>query len=346
MPSRQPRNNPEQHQSSSREEDGIPLLTCEEYDGKACNEQTSTSARCMSVIIGYKKDKKSSESDSEDFGEEGLTLESYLNTSNSKKRTRPMDIDNLLNDDEQDAKMRKKNSRRARRAERQLREIVGRIGKGPVNYKKLAEDIKVEVSLMDLFQISPDLSKAFRKISTRVNAMTMRERMRDELPKKKTIDEHDDDNSSEVLFGKAAGPLSMADERAFRIPVTVKTIKDGKIVKVALPSSVAQADQGSDMIIVTVGFLEKFGLPKKTLSSRGMNGLTMNVADGTSARLTHYSQFEIGVLGIWRKVEAFVRPFSERNADEIHLLLGLPWLHTVCAKISVKESMIEIGDPE
>ncbi|KAI0997162.1 hypothetical protein K3495_g11025 [Podosphaera aphanis] len=123
-------------------------------------------------------------------------------------------------------------------------------------------------------------------------------------------------------------------------------MKNGKPVKVSLPTSVSQADQGSDMIIMTVGFLEKFNLPLNSLSNRGMNGLTINVADGTSARLTHHSQFEIGVLGIWRKVEAFVRPFSDRNADEVDLLLGLPWLHTVCAKIWVGKSIIEIGDPE
>ncbi|KAI1006690.1 hypothetical protein K3495_g1529 [Podosphaera aphanis] len=257
-----------------------------------------------------------------------------------------MDIEDLLNDDEQSANMQKKSSRRTKRAVRQPREIVGRLGKGPVDYKKLAEEIKVEVSLMDLFQISPDMSKAFRKFSTRVNERTMREQMRNELPKRKIVEDRNDDDNSEVLFGKAAVPSNVTNERAFRIPVTVKAKKDGKLVRDALPISVAQADQGSDMIIVTVGFLEKFGLPVKTLSSRGMNGLTMNVADGTSARLTHYSKFEIGVIGIWRKVEAFVRPFSERNADEAHLLLGLPWLHTVCAKIWVKESMIEIGDPE
>ncbi|KAI1005917.1 hypothetical protein K3495_g2303 [Podosphaera aphanis] len=299
--SQQLRHNVEQHQSSSREEDGIPLLTCEEFDGKECKERKPTSARCMSVLIGYDKEKKkSSDSDIDEFGEEGLTLESYLNTSNSKKRERPMDIDNLLNDDESSAKMQKKGSKRTRRAERQLREIVGRLGKGPVNYRKLAEEIKMEVSLMDLFQISPDMSKAFRKLSTRVNELTMKERMRNELPKtrRETVNEMNDDNSSEVLFGKAAGPLEVSQERAFRIPVTVKAKKDGKHEKVTLPISVAQADQESDMVIVTVGFLEKFGLPVKTLSSRGMNGLTMNVADDTLARLTQYPQFEIGVLGI------------------------------------------------
>ena len=69
-----------------------------------------------------------------------------------------------------------------------------------------------------------------------------------------------------------------------------------------------------------------------------------NVADGTSARLTHYSEFEIGVLGVWRKIEAFVRPFSASNSDEVHLLLGMPWLHAVDAKIRIRESIIEIGD--
>ncbi|KAI0992011.1 hypothetical protein K3495_g16175 [Podosphaera aphanis] len=190
------------------------------------------------------------------------------------------------------------------------------------------------------------MSKAFRKLSTRVNERTMKMRMRNELPVQKEAKYNDPDDESEALFGKAAGPISVTNERAFRIPVTVKTKKNGKPVTVSLPVSAAQADQGSDMIIVTVGFLEKFRLPVKTLSSRGMHGLTMNVADGTSARLTHYSQFEIGVLGIWRTVEAFVRPFSDKNADEVHLLLGLPWLHTVCAKIWVKESIIEVGDPE
>lgn len=58
----------------------------------------------------------------------------------------------------------------------------------------------------------------------------------------------------------------------------------------------------------------------------------MNVADESSARLTLYAEFEEGVHGIWRKVEAFVRPLSEENKEDVHLLLGLPWLFTVDAK--------------
>ena len=70
----------------------------------------------------------------------------------------------------------------------------------------------------------------------------------------------------------------------------------------------------------------------------------MNVADGTSAKLSHYSEFEIGVLGVWRKVEAFVRPFTSSNEDDVHLLLGMPWLHAVDTKLRIRDSIIEIGD--
>ncbi|RKF60164.1 hypothetical protein OnM2_053030, partial [Erysiphe neolycopersici] len=96
------------------------------------------------------------------------------------------------------------------------------------------------------------------------------------------------------------------EQKAFRVPIVVKATKDGKPVNVSLPLGVAQADQGSDMIIVTIGFLKKLGIPVRSLAERGFNGLTMNVADGSSARLTHYAEFEVGVHGIWRKVEAFV----------------------------------------
>ncbi|KAI0992993.1 hypothetical protein K3495_g15191, partial [Podosphaera aphanis] len=326
-------------------ESDIPHLTYEEYNGIQSSDEPTNSARCMSVVIGFDGEMQESRQESSiEDSLDVLTLESNLNEGNTRKRARTMDIHDILNEDEQEVKIKKKSSKRERRTKKQLREIVGRLGKGPVNYKNMAEDIRVNLSLMELFQISPDLSKAFRTLSTRVNERTMKERMRTELRKGK--EKADLASDSEVLYGTAAGSSGIPSEKAFRIPVEVKTERDGKTIKVSLPENLAQADQGSDMIIVTVGFLKKFGLSCKSLSSRGLNGLTMNVADGTSARLTHYAQFEIGVLGVWRKVEAFVRPFSARNSEEVHLLLGLPWLHTVCAKIWIKESIIEIGDPE
>lgn len=70
------------------------------------------------------------------MGEEVVVLDAFLNIGDARKRGRPMDIENLLNNEQQDVKIRKKAKKRGRRAARQLREIVGRYGMGPVNYKK------------------------------------------------------------------------------------------------------------------------------------------------------------------------------------------------------------------
>ncbi|KAI0992065.1 hypothetical protein K3495_g16121, partial [Podosphaera aphanis] len=80
---------------------------------------------------------------------------------NSRKRAR---IEDILND-EHDFQTKPRKSGRAKKGEsriRELREIVGRRGKGPVDYRKLAEEIKVPINLLDLFQISPDLVKNFK----------------------------------------------------------------------------------------------------------------------------------------------------------------------------------------
>ncbi|KAI0994798.1 hypothetical protein K3495_g13383 [Podosphaera aphanis] len=132
-----------------------------------------------------------------------IHLDAFLNVGNDKKRARPLDIRDILNDDVQDTKVRK-TGKRHKRVMRQLREIVGRQGKGPVDYEKLAEDIQVHINLMELFQISPDLSKAFRALSTRVNEKAMKTRMKNELPRPPQLSENT--ISSEALLSKAAGP--------------------------------------------------------------------------------------------------------------------------------------------
>ncbi|KAI1003139.1 hypothetical protein K3495_g5064 [Podosphaera aphanis] len=192
--------------------------------------------------------------------------------------------------------------------------------------------------------MSPDLLKAFRKSSTRVNERDMKEKFENEISTTARFEKAKSVADSEVLSGSLESLLKRNTEKAFRVPVVVRTIRNGKPVRVSLPLGVAQADQGSDMIMVTMQFLRKLGLLVKSLVERGLNSLTMNVADGSSSRLTHYSEFEIGVCGIWHKIEAFIRPSREKDADEIHLLLGLPWLHSVDARIEIRDSKIEIGD--
>ena len=335
---------------------GIQNMSYEEFTGEPHVDVSALKTNSMSVILGIERETKEKGKHTpekkvtfeDDLEETKITLQSFLNHGDIRKRARPIHIEDLLNEEEHDPKLRKKNKKQSeRKLVRNLREIVGRQGKGPINYQKLVEDIKVEVSLMDLFQMSPDLSRAFRTLSTRVNKKVGRDingKEKNIFLGKASFKDAGNDGSSESLLSEAIMPLETIEQKAFRVPVTVKTKKDGRVVDVTLPLSVSQADQGSDMIIVTVGFLRKLRLPAKRLSERGFQGLTMNVADGTSAELSYYSDFEIGVLGVWRKIEAFVRPFDDSNIDEVHLLLGLPWLHAVDANIKIRESIIEIGD--
>ncbi|RKF80145.1 hypothetical protein GcM1_196026 [Golovinomyces cichoracearum] len=269
----------------------------------------------------------------EDPNKDVITLEFFLNEGDLRKRARPMNIEDFLNEEEYTPKIRNKSHKRSQKVIRHLREIVGQRGKGPIDYKRLAEEVKVELSFLDLFQLLPDLSKASRNLSTRVNDKPdkMGEIFVQEFPS---------------LFGEISASQVNIDQKAFRVPVTVKTTRDAREVKVTLPLSIAQADQGSDMIIATIRFLKKLGLPIKSLAERGFDGLTMNVADGSSTRLTYYSIFEIGVSVIWRKVKAFVRPCSKENIDDVHLLLGMPWPHAVDAKINIRESTIEVCDQQ
>lgn len=203
----------------------------------------------------------------------------------------------------------------------------------------------MSVSLLDMFQMSPDLSKAYKTLSMRVNMRTDKAAVQAAFLGDADLSTvHGLDDAGPRILRHIA-PLLTTDQKAFRISVVVKTKKGGKEVKVALPISVSQADQGSDMIIATIGFLKALGLTAKVLSWRSFSWLTMNVADGTAAELTHYAAFQVGVCGIWRKVEVFIRPYNGKNVDEIHLQLGMPWLHAVNANIRIRDLIIEIGDP-
>ncbi|KAG6042677.1 hypothetical protein E4U17_001281 [Claviceps sp. LM77 group G4] len=57
-----------------------------------------------------------------------------------------------------------------RKNARVLSQIWGRRGLGPIDWQELAGRISVPMSLLDLWQISPELSRQFRKLSSRVTA--------------------------------------------------------------------------------------------------------------------------------------------------------------------------------
>ncbi|RKF60418.1 hypothetical protein OnM2_051050 [Erysiphe neolycopersici] len=67
------------------------------------------------------------------------------------------------------------------------------------------------------------------------------------------------------------------------------------------------------MIVVTIGLIKSLGIPSQQLAERGYYNLTMNVVDSRAAKLTDCCTLTIGVLGIWRTVEAFLEPKVEEE---------------------------------
>jgi hypothetical protein len=59
--------------------------------------------------------------------------------------------------------------RRRPRISKGLEQIVGRTGLEPVNYRDMATDFKVTITLLDLLQISLDFTKQLYRLSTHVN---------------------------------------------------------------------------------------------------------------------------------------------------------------------------------
>ncbi len=86
-------------------------------------------------------------------------------------------------------------------------------------------------------------------------------------------------------------------DKAFRIPCTIKKA-DGADIR--LEKSYVQADQGSDMNVISTGLVHQIGLDMHSLSEIGFRGLTMRTADHRETLLEHWVWLNIGVEGVWR----------------------------------------------
>jgi hypothetical protein len=208
--------------------------------------------------------------------------------------------------------------------------------------------------------MSPDLSKAFRKLSTRVNVKKSKSKTAtaavESVESASSIptgsgsvsgNVHKVSATSSLVLSQPLMPHLRSDEKAFRVPaVVVKTQRSGDVIRqISLPAGTVQADQGSELNLISIGLVKAMHYKPLSLSSKGFSGLAMNTADGSSSALTHFVTFWLSVLGIWRKANAFIHPYDREAAPkDLHLLLGLPWLESVDAKIGVRDCRIEIGD--
>lgn len=258
-----------------------------------------------------------------------------------------------------------------------LRTIVGREGKGPLDYKKMLEDTTITMSMMDFYQASPDFSKSCRKYSTRMNEKkTSRKRIPDPEYEEETLlveassSEAKQKLVRDLAFHKSeeSMPLSCKvafvdqppkvdltshlsfkttarKDRAFRIPGEVILKRDGKQGKIYLDSSMVCADQGSDLILISPQLVRVLNLERKAFADSSNQVITMGTADGTSHRITESVSFIFSTGGICREIYAFVRPERDHTVD-LFLLLGLPWLHSVKAVIDICRSQIRIGNKD
>lgn len=135
-------------------------------------------------------------------------------------------------------------------------------------------------------------------------------------------------------------------EKAFRIPCSIRL--SDKII--GLERHQTQANQGSDLNVISMGLAQKLNLELLSLDHVGFRGLTMRTADHKDTPLELWVWLEVGVQQLWRKIRCFVspsviNPLYSIATKPLSLLLGIPWLYSVNAQISIRSSTIEIGDP-
>ncbi|MCJ1396664.1 hypothetical protein MMC18_009556 [Xylographa bjoerkii] len=127
--------------------------------------------------------------------------------------------------------------------------------------------------------------------------------------------------------------------RAFGLPL--KVWKENGSPKYKVPRDDAIADQGSDINLIYLELRKFLGLELRPLEELGLPKFRMTLANGAVQELRHWVHLYISIAGIDRVVWAFACTTSGTN---MALLLGVPFLSSVDAKIRVRDEIIEVGD--
>jgi hypothetical protein len=135
-------------------------------------------------------------------------------------------------------------------------------------------------------------------------------------------------------------------DKAFRIPCSVVK-PNGETV--TLNKQYTQADQGSDMNVISMDLARRLNLQLRDLAEVGFRGLSMRTADNHDTILYHWVWVRVSVADILRDIRCFVAPkitqtTAAGQVEHLSLILGLPWLYSVDASISIRKSKITIGD--
>ncbi|RKF77806.1 hypothetical protein GcM1_216027 [Golovinomyces cichoracearum] len=192
---------------------------------------------------------------------------------------------------------------------RQLNEINGRDGQGPVDYKDMLAQIGVNISILDLMQIRPDAAKVFKLYSTRRNQKRGKKKSQSNKATANLL----------VSSDKIAAPQGIK-QRDCPFRLLDATIICPKLkTKTILNMGATQADQGSDLNLISDLLVSTLNLEKREIP--GLGDFMMQAADGNLATLRTFASFKLGVTGIWRD------------------------LYSVKVNINIFENCIAIWDP-
>lgn len=119
-----------------------------------------------------------------------------------------------------------KSPKKGKRALKHPREIVGREVCGPINFIDLARRISIPINLLELWQVTTDAVKEFRRLSTTVN----------KKKSKRAPTEYFSTSAYKTLVRSSENcPPNLADTKIFRVSVVVRAEANRNILKVALP---------------------------------------------------------------------------------------------------------------
>ncbi|RKF55039.1 hypothetical protein OnM2_092021 [Erysiphe neolycopersici] len=224
--------------------------------------------------------------------------------------------------------------------------INARIKDGPLDYMKILDRTKVEISLKDLAQMSPAARKHWKHGMSRVNDKRSRRKRRQaeisEVALKSSNEETQTVGSKKEmragLLEKSYPSQQTMTYKSFRVNAKVETAIAGTKKIVALDINSTHVDQGADLNLIS-DYLVKM-LRFQTI--RLPKPILFGTAEGRLTNATNFTKIRIGVSGVWRCAEALVLPPASGNPCSI--ILGLPWLFDVCGNLDIPTFTLEIGD--
>ncbi|KAM9874530.1 hypothetical protein VDGL01_11410 [Verticillium dahliae] len=183
-----------------------------------------------------------------------------------------------------------------------LAPIVGWDGAVPFDYLAFFKRFTAQVNLMEIMQISPDTIKHLRRYATRKGATSKTHAMSGSL----------ETEGPPPGFQRPTGPdvtprLHTAT-RPYRVDCIVTAKVGGKMIRFPMPPNSTQADQGSEVNMISPAIINFYQIPKYSLSLVGLGGLHITTSDGNVTPMREFVVLKATVDGLQRDIWAIVRP--------------------------------------